>query len=129
MRYLMNPFFDDMFDDWNAVSDSKCPPVDVYETSDNYILEAELPGYQESDLELHVENHTLHLSSKRRMPRHEQNSYLIKERAYVAFERTFSLPEHVDESDIKANFVNGLLTIEMPKRVPVQPKRIDVKVN
>lgn len=129
MRYLMNPFFDDMFDDWNAVSDSKFPPVDVYETSDNYILEAELPGYQESDLELHVENHTLHLSSKRRMPRHEQNSYLIKERAYVPFERTFSLPEHVDESAIKANFANGLLTIEMPKRVPVQPKRIDVKVN
>lgn len=125
MRYMMDPFFDD----WNAVSNTKFPPVDVYETSDAYVLEAELPGYQESDLELHVENHALHLASRRRMPKHEQVSYLVKERAYVPFERTFSLPEHVNESAITANFVNGLLIVQMPKAAPVQPKRIEVKVN
>ncbi len=129
MRYLMNPFFDDMFDDWNAISDSKFPPVDIYESENAYVLEAELPGYQEADLSLHVENHALHLSSKRRMEKHDAKSYLVKERAYVPFERTFSLPEHVNESAIKANFSNGLLTVEIPKVAPVQPKRIDVKLN
>lgn len=130
MGYLMNPFFDDLFDntDWNAVSDEKFPPVDVYETKDSYVLEANLPGYEEKDLDLHVENHVLRLSSRRKMEK-DSRHFLVKERAFVPFERAFSLPENVKEEGIAANFTNGVLTVTMPKVAPVQPKRIDVKLS
>lgn len=136
MRYMItrsNPWFDPFFDDedcdWNAVSDVKFPPVDVWEDANQFVLEAELAGYQESDLDLHVDNHTLHLSSKRRMDKKDHAHYLLQERGWVPFERTFSLPENVDESAIKADFQNGVLSIRIPKIQPAQPKLISVRVN
>lgn len=128
--WMFDPFFDDdEYADWNAVSDTKFPPVNVYEDAKQYVLEAELPGYEQNDLQLHVEDHVLHLSSQKRMSKHDKRNYLMKERVFVPFERTFSLPDHVDESAIKADFSNGLLSVVMPKVQPEQPKRIDVKLN
>jgi HSP20 family molecular chaperone IbpA len=107
----------------------KVPSVDVRETKDEYILEAELPGFSESEVDVNVDNHVLHLTSKREEDRSEEKKeYIMKERSSYSFSRSFVLPENVNEDKIKGEFKNGILTLTMPKREEKKPKRIDIKL-
>lgn len=118
---------------WDLVPErpavSKQPSVDVRETKDEYILEAELPGYSESEVDVNVDNHVLHLSSKKEENRtEEKDEYIMRERKSYSFSRSFVLPENVNEDKIKGEFKNGILTLTMPKREEKKPKRIDIKL-
>ena len=134
MNYLMtrnnamtdfDTIFDDMFGNW-GVRNSTIPSVDVLEDEKNYYIEAELAGYEEKDVKVDLDNHVLHISSEKGHNRENNRKYLVRERNYVKFDRSFTLPENVDESKIDAHFENGILTITLPK-VPVeQPKRISI---
>jgi HSP20 family molecular chaperone IbpA len=118
---------------WDMVperpTETKVPSVDVRETKDEYVLEAELPGFSESEVDVNVDNHVLHLSSKREEDRtEEKKDYIMKERKSYSFSRSFVLPENVNEDKIKGEFKNGILTLKMPKREEKKPKRIDIKI-
>jgi HSP20 family molecular chaperone IbpA len=118
---------------WDMVperpTETKVPSVDVRETKDEYVLEAELPGFSESEVDVNVDNHVLHLSSKREEDRtEEKKDYIMKERKSYSFSRSFVLPENVNEDKIKGEFKNGILTLKMPKREEKKPKRIDIKL-
>lgn len=131
MRYVltgnnMDPFFDGLLDIRNTVF-GKFPPVDVYETDDAYVLMAELAGYEEKDIDLHIDNHVLHLIGRKE--KKADGRYLIRERVTPPFERAFSLPETVDEDNVRAEFENGLLTVSMAKKASVAPKKIVVSVS
>jgi HSP20 family molecular chaperone IbpA len=126
--------FDRFFSNfWDMVperaAETKIPSVDVRETKDEYILEAELPGFSESEVDVNVDNHVLHLSSKKEEDRtEEKKDYIMRERKSYSFSRSFVLPENVNEDKIKGEFKNGILTLKMPKKEEKKPKRIDIKL-
>ena len=137
MNYLMtrnnngltdfDTFFDDMFGNW-GVRNSTIPSVDVLEDKNAYYVEAELAGYKEEDVKIDVENHVLHLASEKKSEANNNKKYILRERGYVKFDRSFSLPENVDESKIEAKFEGGILTITLPKKPVVEPKRISIGI-
>ncbi|MDT4760901.1 Hsp20/alpha crystallin family protein [Sphaerochaeta sp. PS] len=129
---MVSPFdslFGNMLGDWGVTS-RKVPPVDITETDTAYILEAELAGYKQEDVKVNIEKHVLRLSSTKESVREEKDEkkILICERRYQNFERSFSLPEDVNEEKIEGEFSNGVLTITLPKKEVAQPKSIDVKI-
>lgn len=134
MNYIMkrnngltdfDTFFDDMFGNW-GIRNSTIPSVDVIEDKDQYTIEAELAGYDEKDIKVDLDNHVLHLSSEKHGTNNDNRKYLVRERSFVKFDRSFTLPENVNESKISAEFKNGILKISIPK-VPVEePKHISI---
>ena len=137
MNYLMttrnnavsdfDTFFDDMFGNW-GVKNSTIPSVDVFEDEKAYYLEAELPGYTVDDVNIHVEKHVLHISSEKVNEKKENKKFLVRERGYVKFDRSFTLPEGINEDQIEAESNNGILTVTLPKTPIEQPKKVEVKI-
>ena len=124
-----NGLLDDFFTD-TPVWKSRTPAVDVRETENEYLMEAELPGLTDKDIELNVEDNILTLSSKKEQNQEEKkNGYLIRERRKHEFARTFVLPKDVDREKIKGEFKNGLLVVSIPKKPEAKPRKIDVKSN
>lgn len=119
-------FIERFFED--TTEEVKLPAVDIKEDKDKYLMEVELPGFTEKDVELKVENNVLTLSSKKEESKEEsKKGYIRKERRSYSFTRSFSLPENTDVNKIKASFKNGILNIEIPKEPESQPKYIEVK--
>jgi HSP20 family protein len=135
IRYTRpNELFDwsrmlDNFFDETPVWNTRVPAVDVRESEDAYVMEAELPGLTDKDVELKVEDNILTLSSRKaEAAEEEKNGYLIRERRSAEFCRTFVLPKDVDREKIKAEFKNGLLAVSLPKVPEAKPRKIDVKL-
>lgn len=126
---IFDDFFDSMLGAWDNYS-TRLPAVDVEETPENYIVKAELPGFDENNVKITVDKHVLTISGKIDETNKDENGkkYLIKERRYESFERSFSLPDGLDESAITADFANGILTVTLPKTPEEQPKKIEVKI-
>ena len=106
------------------------PPVDIYETGDNIVLKAELPGVDPKDVEIRVEDSTLFLKGERKFEKEvKEENYHRVERSYGSFARSFSLPNSIAADKVVAEYKNGMLTLTMPKREEAKPKtiRIDVK--
>ncbi len=118
--------FDNIFGNW-GIRNSTYPTVNVYEDSKAFYVEAELPGYESNDVNIHVEKHVLHISSEK-IENEEGRKYVVRERGYMKFDRAFSLPEGINENAIEAEFKNGILTITLPKLPEEQPKKITVKI-
>ncbi|MBD3292982.1 MAG: Hsp20 family protein [Armatimonadia bacterium] len=92
------------------------PAVDVKETDKAYLMEADLPGMSEKDVDIRVDGDTLTLASERSEEKEDKNAgYLRRERYWQSFRRSFRLPEDVQKDKIDARFHNGVLTIEMPR--------------
>jgi HSP20 family protein len=104
------------------------PAVDIWEDEAAIYVRAELPGVRSEDVDVTVENDLLTLKGERKLDRAEQASYHRVETAYGNFTRSFALPKGVDASAIEANLEAGLLTLRVPKRAEVQPRKIEVKV-
>jgi HSP20 family protein len=124
--------FNSLWNDWGLPT-TKAPSVDIWEDDTSYVLEAELHGYSEKDVDVHVDKHVLKISSlceaeKEVKEEKVSPNYLIRERSCTSFERSFALPEGVDEEKIEGTFKNGVLTISIPKIPAKQPKKIDVKI-
>lgn len=110
---------------------SSLPCVDIKQTDDAYLLDMELPGLDEKDIDVSLHDHTLTISSK-----HEENKedkkeedgvqYLIKERSSRSFTRRFSLPEDIDTDKINANFSKGILEVKIPRKPDSKPRTINV---
>ena len=106
------------------------PAVDVAEKEKAYEITAELPGLEQTDIELKVANGMLMLKGEKKDEKEaKEKDYYVSERRYGAFQRSFMLPEGIDPEKIVATFKNGVLTIEVPKTVEVQmaQKKIEVK--
>lgn len=121
--------FSDLWDNWGTCS-NRVPSVDVKEEEKEYLIEADLPGFSEKDVDLKVENHILHISSNKEEKKEDKNDkYLLKERYSTSFERRFSLPEDINEDEIKARFENGVLSVSLPKKEIEKPKKIAISIN
>jgi HSP20 family protein len=93
------------------------PSVDVRENEKEIIIDAELPGMNENDVQIVVREGVVSLKGEKKSERDEKkNTYHLVERSYGSFERLFRLPEGVNEEQIKADFNSGVLHVVIPKR-------------
>jgi HSP20 family protein len=105
------------------------PAMDLVETTEAFVLKADLPGLGESDLGIEVENNVLTISGERKAEHEEQHEgYYRLERATGAFSRSLSLPEGIDAAAVTATFEHGVLTVRVPKPVKAQPQRVRIEV-
>jgi len=106
------------------------PEFEIKETKDGFVFKADVPGVKEKDLEITMTGNRLSISGKREAEKEEStDSYYARECSYGCFTRVFTLPEGTDGNDnIRAELNQGVLTLLLPKRPELQPKRIEVKV-
>jgi HSP20 family protein len=103
------------------------PDFEVKETTDAYLFKADLPGVKEEDLEISLTGNRVIVSGKREQEEREEGAtYYTYERAYGTFSRAFTLPEDVDGDAVRAELRDGVLTLTLPKKPEVRPKRIAV---
>src|SRR5437588_8026005 len=105
------------------------PAVDVYEDEHNVSLKIEVPGIDEKDIDVRIENNTLTVHGERKIEKEEkEENYRRVERQYGSFTRTFNLPTTVDAEKVSANYDKGVLKISLPKKAEAKPKQIKVNV-
>lgn len=102
------------------------PVVDIYETSEDFVVKAELPEVTESNMNITVEGNVLRISGDRKF-HCEGRSYYQVERTSGTFSRSFHLPSDVDRENIRAVLNDGILKIVLPKKVKDLPRRIEIK--
>lgn len=126
----MNQLFRNSFyNDENLTSGAWSPAVDIYETPEAIEMTLEIPGVQQQDIKVNLENNLLTITGERRLEHEDKREgYHRVERNYGSFGRSFTLPSTVDPNRIKAVFENGLLYLTLPKRPETQPRAIEVKV-
>ena len=102
--------------------------VDIREDGDRLVVEAEMPGFKKEDVDITLENQTLTISGERREEKKDQKEagYLLNERRYSRFLRSFTLPPTVDEKSVQAKLENGVLTVTLNKREETKPRKITV---
>ena len=106
------------------------PSVDIFETDNELVLKADVPGVDLKDVDIRIENGTLSLKGERKFEREENNKGFHRlERSYGSFVRYFTVPDTVDSENVKADYQGGVLTVTLPKKEIAKPKSIKVQVN
>ena len=132
---LFNSLFDDVFGCNSTPSvlyrnGFSAPKVDVIEEDNAYKLEMELPGRSENDINIELNHDNLTIASKEEEKTEKKDKktkkYLLNERHYSSFSRSFTIPNDVDSDSIAASFKNGVLTVSMQKKASAAPKQIEV---
>src|SRR4051812_28113098 len=100
--------------------------VDVREDADHIYVEAELPGFKKEDVDITLENQTLTIAAERKETQEKKGDYLLNERRYQRFLRSFTLPPTVDEWKVDAKLTDGVLHITLNKREESKPRKIQV---
>ena len=130
MDTMIHSFFNT---DWNfPVRDTRnwSPAVDVKETDNSFVLTADIPGLTKKDIKVNVDNGKLSISGERTYETDQENdNYHYRERRFGTFDRSFNLPETVDEENISASFKNGILSIQLPKHEVEIPKDRLIKIS
>jgi HSP20 family protein len=129
----MNRLFRDSFGPEGAeealTTTSFAPPVDVYEDEHNVTLKIEVPGIEEKDIDVRIENNTLTVHGERKFEKEEkEENYRRVERQYGSFTRSFTLPTTVDHENVSAIYDKGVLKIKLAKKAEAKPKQIKVNV-
>src|ERR1700745_141230 len=108
---------------------SFAPPVDIYEDEHNIILKLEVPGIDEKDIDVRIDNNTLTVHGERKMEKEEkEENFRRVERQYGSFTRAFTLPSSVDPGQVSAHYDKGILKISLAKKAEAKPKQIKVNV-
>src|SRR6202050_2032281 len=115
--------------DESLTSTAFAPPVDVYEDDHNVTLKLEVPGIDEKDIDVRIENNTLTVHGERKFEKEEkEENFRRVERQYGSFTRTFTVPNTVDQESVRANVIKGVLKIKLAKKAEAKPKQIKVNV-
>jgi len=105
------------------------PPVDVYEDEHNVVLKVEVPGVDEKDIDVRVENNVLTVHGERKVEKEEkEENFRRVERQYGSFTRSFTLPSSVDTGQVSADYNQGVLKIKLAKKAEAKPKQIKINV-
>ncbi len=108
------------------------PRVDIRELDSAYLMEADLPGFSEEEIDISLKDRIMTLSSIHSEEKTEEKeddekeTYIMKERSARQFIRKFSLPDDIEEEDVSAAFKNGVLTVNIPKRAERKAKKIEI---
>jgi HSP20 family protein len=111
------------------------PAVDIRETEESYLLDMDLPGYDEKNIDIHVDGSSLSIASKQEEgaeskagAKKDEGTFILRERRLNAFSRSFKLPENADPEAVSAAFKNGILSLEIKKRAEAQKRSIRINV-
>jgi HSP20 family protein len=127
--------FDDLFNELYSLPTSflsksgmdLSPRIDISETDSEYKIEAELPGINQKEIDVKIDNNILTIKGKKEDIKEEkEKNYHLRERYYGAFQRSISLPNNIEPEKIKASFENGVLNISVPKSDKRTPKKIEI---
>lgn len=130
LRQAMDRLFEDSFVSpmtWRTLAGTNWPPVDVYETPNEVVVTASLPGLQPEDVDISITGQTLSLSGE--FKAHESvdgGQYVYQERRFGAFQRQIQLPVRVQSEHADATYENGVLTLHVPKAEDVMPRQIQI---
>ena len=121
--------FDEFFNRSKGGEYDWSPPTDIKETSDEYIIEMEIPGMEESDIKVSInENHLTIVGEIKKTTQVETSKPLLIERFTGSFQRTFTLPSNrIDSIASKAKFKNGILRISITKAEEIRPREIKLE--
>jgi len=133
-----NNFMDDFFatvpsilrDDFITPNLKSSTPVNIKETEKEYVLEVVAPGFQKEDFKISLDNNTLTISLEKRTEEENKNEkYIRKEYRYQSFSRSFTIDEKIDVEGIVAKYLNGVLTLNLPKKdaVKASSKKITIQ--
>jgi HSP20 family protein len=137
LEHEMNRVFDDFFGRplglvrglWGDGEDAFLPPVDVKETEDKVIVEAELPGMDPKDVDIKIEGDTLLIGGERKTSKEENTKGFHRvERSFGRFQRQLDLPAGSDPEKVEATYKDGVLKIEIAKKEEAKRKTIRVNV-
>jgi len=129
LREAMDRLFDDAFtrplslrDGWSA------PAIDMYQTEDEVVVRAALPGLKPDDVQINITGDVLHIKGEMKYEEEKkEKAWHMREQRWGAFERSVALPIDVVADKAKAEFENGVLTVTLPKAEEVKPKTINIK--
>src|SRR5438552_18752402 len=108
---------------------SFAPPVDIYEDEHDITLKLEVPGIDENDIDVRIDNNTLTVHGERKIEKDEkEENFRRVERQYGSFTRTFTLPNSVDPGQVSAHYDKGVLKVKLAKKAEAKPKQIKVNV-
>jgi HSP20 family protein len=103
------------------------PAADIYETKDEFVMELEVPGYEEKELGIEVSDHTVTVKGARKEEKEEkEKSFHLRERLEREFERRFELPVEADTGHVRAKFAKGVLEVHAPKLAISKPKTVAI---
>ncbi|NOG47697.1 MAG: Hsp20/alpha crystallin family protein [Calditrichaeota bacterium] len=128
----MDRLFDTFFDNGGSVADSYSdviPKVDIQENEHEFIIHSEIPGMKKDDIKITFENNYLTISGEKKPDKsYKKEDFHHIERLYGKFSRTMAIPVGVMLDKIDAEYVQGVLTVKIPKAEEAKPKQIAVKV-
>ncbi|MEO6150646.1 MAG: Hsp20/alpha crystallin family protein [Mucilaginibacter sp.] len=135
-NYAVNPFFSDVFD--SIVNDSflsdklatRVPAVNIAETDNEFHIELAVPGLKKEDFKISLDKNVLSVSAEKKAENAEESKkYSKREYSYNSFVRSFTLPETADHAKIEADYTDGILTLNVPKKeeAKIQSREIAVK--
>jgi HSP20 family protein len=105
------------------------PAIDIYDSKDNIVVKADLPGMSKDEIEVSVHNDTLTIKGEKKQEKEvREKDYVRSERLYGSFNRTIILPAEVDTSKVTATYKNGVLELTLPKKEEVKAKQIKIDV-
>jgi len=133
----MNRLFHDAFTDvsapriFGASDEQRMPMINVRETDSSIEIEAELPGVDEKDLDVQLNNDQLTISAEKKFEKKDEKegSYHVMERAYGSFARSMTLPFPVDPDEIEATFKDGVLKLTLPKPAETRSEKRRISIN
>jgi HSP20 family protein len=130
LRDRMNRLFEDMSgskEEKDLMTRAWAPSVDIYENENEVVLCAEIPGVEEKDVEIKVEDNNLIIKGERKFEKEakEENYHRI-ERSYGSFFRSFALPSYIEQDKIEAEHENGVLRVRMPKKAELKPRKVKI---
>ena len=129
MNRLFNTFFDQPAPTGRGGAPSRrwIPAMDLVETADHYVLRADLPGLNDDDVNIQLEDNVLTISGERKAEHEQQQEgYYRLERAFGAFSRSLTLPDGVDPDSVQAHFDRGVLEIRIPKPEQKKPRQVQI---
>jgi len=129
----MNRLFQDTYGtqtrEGEGLTSSFVPAVDIYEDEHNVTVKMEVPGIDQKDIDVRLENNTLTVRGERKFDKEEKEENFHRiERRYGSFYRAFTLPNTLDADKVQADYDNGVLKIRMAKKAEAKPKQIKVNI-
>ncbi|HSD63525.1 MAG TPA: Hsp20/alpha crystallin family protein [Ignavibacteriaceae bacterium] len=115
---------------WETILNNEscyAPLVDIYETNDEFVLSADMPGVNKEDVNLKIEDGSMLLFGKINYRDALNRRYLLQEKEIGHFFRKFKISDTIDESKISAQFENGQLIVILPKHERIKPRTINIK--
>lgn len=135
LQERMNRLFEESFSkvkypaDESVFSGTWIPPVDIYETEEEMVMKAEIPGMKKEDITIEVKDNILTLKGERKIQKNvKEENYHRLERNYGRFQRYFNLPFEVETDKIQAIYKDGVLEVTLPKAERIKPTQIEIKV-